>query len=111
MSNAVSWQVDTSSVYYQITRSVTLYSLSQDFTCEGSEIRIVIRMQYVNSLPCMEDYHTIVIEPFVLPKPLPLLGFSVNTLTGKDRLLLTSVFCEHTACFATQTAEESRYTR
>ena len=96
-----------------ITRSQGL-SLStvyhKIFTCEGSEIRIVIQMHYVNSLPCMEEYHTIVIEPFVLPKPLPLLGFSVNTMTGKDRLLLTSVFCEHTACFATQTAEESRHT-
>ena len=43
---------------------------------------IVFQMHHVNSLPCMEKYHTI--EPFVLPKPLSLLGFGVHTLTGKD---------------------------
>jgi len=34
---------------------------------------------------------------FVLPKQLLLLNFSVDTLTGKGYLLLTSVFCKHTA--------------
>ena len=40
------------------------------------------RPDAVNSLLCMEKYHTI--EPFVLPKPLLSLGCSVHTLAGKD---------------------------
>ena len=51
----------------------------------------------VNSLPCIERYHTI--ESFVLPKQLRSLVFYVHTLTGRDCLLLTFI-CEHTACLA-----------
>ena len=52
--------------YYQITRFVTLYSLSQDFL--HVRVQRNCHPDAVNSLPCVEGYHTI--EPFVLPKPL-----------------------------------------
>ena len=56
-----------------------------------------------------EVYHTM--GPFVLPQQLLSLGSSIYTLTGRDCLVLTSVFCEHTAWFVlSYTAEESHHT-
>ena len=49
----------------------------------------------------MEKYRTI--EPYVLPKQLLSLGFSVHSLTGLGCLLLTSVFCEHSLVYHVET--------
>ena len=65
-----------------ITRSQGLYSLQSVTRFLHVRVQRNCRPDVVNSVPCMEKYHTI--EPFVLPKPLLSLGFSVHTLTGKD---------------------------
>ena len=110
MTKLCCWQVNASAVYYQITRLSLSTVCHKILTHENSEN---CHLNAVNSLACMEKYHTT--EPFSLPKLLLSLGlvfthwqaktascwlvFFVNTQPGLSCIVPSQIAEEsHHAC-------------
>ena len=97
MSNAVSWQVNASPLHVLPDHKVCHFLQSL------TSFLHVRKINPVNSVPCIERHHTI--EPFILPKQLLSLGFSLYTLTGKDCLPLLFVNTQPALSLLSQIAE------